>query len=155
MKVLQILVLMLGFVVFANGQKAILSGNVTDKWGAVIPNVKIEARNSAGKTTATRTNDDGHYQLNLIEGEYTIEITKTPFDKISVSNYWINYKMQFDVALQCKDCELIDHDQLESEPLQEIAPENRKITDRITQRPLETLPKKQNKTKRKNKNNNE
>ena len=150
MKVLQILVLIFGLFAIANGQKAILSGNVTDKWGAAIPNAKIEAKNLEGKVIATRTNDDGRYQLELIEGEYNIEITKTRFDKFSVSNYWINYKMQFDVALQCKDCELIDQDLLKSEPIQTS---ETKISNQVLQRPSEKLPKEKNKHKRKNKNN--
>ncbi len=151
MKCFQILVLIFGLSIFASGQKTILSGNIKDKSGAVIPNAKIEAKNLQGKVFTTRTNDDGHYQLELIEGEYTVEIT-TPFDKFSVSNYWINYRMQFDVALQCKDCELIDKDMLKAEPTQIIAPSKTKVLDQILQRPLEKLPRKENKYKRKNKN---
>ena len=146
MKVLQILVLMCGLVVSLNAQKASLSGTVTDKQGALIPNAKVEAKNLQGKIISARTNDGGQYQLELIEGEYNIEITLTPFDKFSLSNYWVIYKMQLDVALQCKNCEIIKHD---LEPTQTIQTEKTKTSDNILQRPLEELPKKQNKTKRK------
>ncbi len=58
-----------------------MNGTITDKWGALIPNAKVEAKSFDGKIIVTRTNDDGHYQLELIEGEYDIEITLTPYDK--------------------------------------------------------------------------
>lgn len=147
MKILQILVLMFGFVVLVNAQKAVLSGTITDKQGGLIPNAKVEAKNLEGKIISAQTNDSGQYQLELIEGEYDIEITSTPFDKFSISNYWVIYKMQFDIALHCKNCEIVEHD---LEPTQTIQIEETKISDKILQRPLEKLPKEQNKTKRKN-----
>lgn len=108
MKVLQILVLIFGLSVFANAQKAILSGTVQDFLGAVIPNGKIKAVDDKGKTFSTNTNDDGVYKLELPEGEYKIEITFSIYNKFTVSDYWITNKMQLDVALQCKnDCKLI------------------------------------------------
>ncbi len=151
MKFLQILVLIFGLFAVISGQKTILSGTVTDKWGAIIPNAKVEAKNLKGEIASTRTNNDGRYQLDLNEGEYSIEITLTPFDKFSLLDYWVIYKMQLDVALQCKNCEIIDHDLLKSEPTQRIETKEAKISNRVLQRPLEKLPKEQNKTKRKNK----
>ncbi len=150
MRVLQVLAFILGFVIFADAQEAILSGTVTDTIGSVIPNAKVEAKNLEGKIISARTNEVGAYQLELIEGEYSIEITLTPFEKFSVSNYWILHKMQLDVALQCKGCKLIEHNF--SEPSQTVQTPEVNNSDKILQRPLEKLPKEQNKTKRKNKN---
>ncbi len=45
MKILQILVLILGLVTFANAQKAVLSGTVYDGNGSVVTEVKITAIN--------------------------------------------------------------------------------------------------------------
>jgi hypothetical protein len=148
MKVLMILVLSVGLVVAANGQKAFLSGTVTDKFGAVIPKAKVEAKNNEGKFFSTRTNNFGDYQIELVEDEYIIEITLMPFNKFLVPNYWVIYKMRLDAVLQCKSCEITEHDF--SKPTQIIQPPKAKISDKILLRPLEKLPKEQNKTKRKN-----
>ena len=151
MRFLQILVLIFALLIVANAQKAVLNGTVTDTMGAVIPNAEVKAKNLEGKIISARTNEDGRYQLELLEGEYNIEVTSTPFDKFSVSNYWVTFKMLLDVALQCKNCKIIEHGS--SEPTQPIQITETKISDKIQQRPLEASPKEQNKTKRKNKNN--
>ena len=153
MKVLQILVLIIGLSAFSFAQKAILSGNVTDVWGAVIPNAKINAKNVKGEIFSTRTNINGFYELKLEAGAYNIEVILSPFDEFSVSDYWIVNKMRLDVALQCKKCEIIDQDLLKSEPKEKLEASETKTSDKILQKPLEQSPKAQNKTKRKNKNN--
>ncbi len=61
--------------------------------------------------------------------------------------------MQLDVALQCKNCEPIDQDLLKPIATQTVQTPEVKNSDKLLQRPLEELPKEQNKPKRKKKNN--
>ena len=53
---------------------ATITGTVTDATGAVIPNLKVTARNVAtGIETTTKSNEAGIYTLaQLKEGEYTV-----------------------------------------------------------------------------------
>ena len=70
MKILQILVLILGLSIFANAQKAILSGAVYDANGSVIVEAKVTAINDKGAKFVTLTNDEGIYSLDLPFNSY-------------------------------------------------------------------------------------
>jgi hypothetical protein len=65
MKVLQILVLIFGFAIFADAQNAVLSGSVYDPNGALIINANVTAINEKGEKFETITNNEGVYILNL------------------------------------------------------------------------------------------
>lgn len=103
MKFLQILILLFGLTIFANAQKAILSGTVYDMNGAVIPNTKVVAQNKSGKLFETRTDENGIYNLELLPDIYNIEISRGGFAAIKLNNYRVpqafDGKMNFDVSL--------------------------------------------------------
>ena len=60
---------------------ATLSGVVKDASGALVPDVKITARNAAtGATRDTRTDNEGRYSLtNLGPGQYDVRAERTGF----------------------------------------------------------------------------
>ncbi|MCY7375143.1 MAG: carboxypeptidase-like regulatory domain-containing protein [Pyrinomonadaceae bacterium] len=170
MKVLQILFLMLGLTVLVNAQKAILSGILYDAVGAVIPEVKVTAVNEKGEKFEAVTNDNGVYSLSLpynlydartssanskiAKFEIIVDLEYRGFEKFVVKDFKFipaySGKMFFDIALDVKNpepCGYAGAGCLES-PIVENTKE--KVQNKILQRPLEKLPKEQNKTKRKN-----
>ncbi len=168
MKVLQILVLIFGFVVLANAQKAILSGTVYDANGAVILDTKITAINDRGEKFKALTNDEGIYILDLPFdlydrktsagfkiAKYEITVEHKHFKKYLLKdfNFVPSYKgkMYLDIALDVDNSNCGVAGCLPN--LQPVESPDLKISDKILQKPLEELPKEQNKTKRKNKNN--
>ena len=64
-------------------QFAAVIGRVVDSTGAVLPDVKITARNSATSTViSTMTNAEGYFALsNLPVGGYTLQAEKAGFNK--------------------------------------------------------------------------
>ena len=166
MKILQILVLMFGFVVLVNAQKAVLSGTVYDANGAVIPATKITAINEKGERFETETNGEGVYVLNLAFNlydtktssdfkiaKYEIVIDREKgFEKFVLTDFKFvpSYKgrMNLDIALDvyntnCGVAGCLPY-------LQFVESQQPEVSNKILQRPLEKLPKAQNKTKRKN-----
>lgn len=151
MKFLQILALMLALAAFANAHKAFLSGVVMDELGAVIPNAEIKVKEKGGKTFSARSKKDGTYRLELKNGIYQIEFIREPFQSFVVVDYLVaeNQKMQMDVALLCKDCEIIEHQSTINQKETIQIPQT-KISEKISVKTLEKMPKKQNKINRKN-----
>ena len=170
MKILQILVLILGLVIFTNAQKAILSGTLYDAVGAVIPDVKIMAINEKGEKFEALTNDNGVYSLMLPFNQYdaktsssnfkiakfeiVVDLENRGFEKFVTKDIKLipaySGRMFFDIALDSRNpepCGYAGADCLET-PI--IKSTKQKVQNKILQRPLETLPKEQNKTKRKN-----
>lgn len=159
MKFLQILVLIVGFVAFANAQKAILTGTVYDANGAVIPQAKVIAINEKGEKFETLTNETGEYILKLYFNQYgsiakyDITVEKDGFATRVLKDFrfvgfW-NDQMHLDFALDAgadNNTEPCGHGgggckSIETKPA--------KISIEIFQQPLEELPKEQDKTKRK------
>ena len=114
MKILQILILMFGLVVFTNAQKAILSGNVYDANGSLIVGAKVTAINEKDEKFETGTNSDGVYVLNLPFNSYNsksdfqiakyeIIVAKEGFQKNFVKDFKFvpssEGKMNLDIAL--------------------------------------------------------
>lgn len=155
MKVLQILVLIFGFVILANAQKAVLSGTVSDEFGGAIGGAKVEIKGTNGKTYSTFTDSEGFYRVELEKGTYQIEVATQCYQKFNASDYKIaingqtQQEMQLDVALEFnKECKTTDC--FLNEQIEKVQTTETKISDKILQRPLGELPKEQNKTKRKN-----
>jgi hypothetical protein len=163
-KVLQILVLIIGSVVSASAQKAVLSGTVYDPTGAVIPRVNVEFTTSKGEKFKSFTNEEGFYWIFLPKSKYELpssnDLNKTAnklikyeivfndnpysgFQKFVIKDFILSGKMQLDIALEAKSTKPTSiTDDMETE-----------ISNKVLQtRPLEQLPKEQNKPKRKNKN---
>ena len=153
MRILQVLFLTIGLAVFANGQRAILSGVVYDAVGAVIVKAKITAVNEKGEIFETVTNDNGIYSLNLPYNNYD---PKTSSANLKISKYEIIVdlenrgferrvikdfkfipayvgKMYFDIAL----------DSINPEPCGYAGADCLQKTDKL-QKPLEKLPKAKN-----------
>ena len=170
MRISQVLVLIFGLTIFVNAQKAFLSGTLYDAVGAVIPEVKVTAVNEKGEKFETVTNNDGVYSLslpyNLYEArtssanfkiarfEIIVDLEYRGFEKFVVKDFKFipaySGKMFFDIALDTKNpepCGYAGADCLKTPILEDT---KGKVQNKILQRPLEKLPKKQNKTKRKN-----
>ena len=169
MKILQILVLIFGLTGFATAQNAILSGTVYDATGALIPKVKVTAINEKGEKVESLTNNNGVYSLSLpfnlydsktssanfkiAKFEIVVDLENRGFEKFVVKDFKFipaySGKMFFDIALDSRNpepCGYAGADCLES-PLVENTEE--KVQNKVLQRPLEKLPKEQNKNKRK------
>jgi hypothetical protein len=166
MKVLQILVLIFGLIVFANAQtteKAVLSGTVYDVNGAVIPGVNVVFVNQNGKRFETTTDKNGDYWYYLPVSKYesasgselneTAKLIKyeivfndsrySGFQKFAIKDFILSGKMQLDIVLEAKA----------AKPTSITDDGETEISDKILQKPSEELPKEQNKSKRKKKNN--
>ena len=175
MKVLQILVLILGLAISINSQttdKAILSGTIYDANGAVIVGMKVTAINEKGKRFEAVTNDEGIYFLDLpfnlydpkksanfkiTKYELTVDGINRRFEKIVLKDFKFvpSYKgeMNLDFALDSINLEPCGYSGADCLNTPVIKTTDVKISDKILQKPLEELPKEQNKTKRKNRNN--
>lgn len=90
MKTLQILVLILGLTVFANAQKAILSGTVYDQLGSIIPDAQVVVKNKNGKMFETLTDRDGKYKIDL---PYTVYKMPDDFRSLSLARYTIKVSL--------------------------------------------------------------
>jgi len=138
---------------------AFLDGFVYDSNGAVIGNAKISFRDAENNLKTVTTNKNGNYKIKLPIGILSIEIEAVGFKVFKIKNYRIaptNKKgMNLDVVLEgdnSEPCGYSGADCLNITPIDTKTIET-KVSDKISQRPLEKLPKEQNKTKRKTKNN--
>ena len=109
MKVLQILVLVIGFSVCVNAQNIVLSGTVYDINKAIIPGTEIIIKDTNNKTYKATSDDRGEYEISLPFGDYKIEFGSAGFKILRVINLKINSetKKTFDVTLEvgrCQDC---------------------------------------------------
>ncbi len=72
--------------VYAQSEKASLSGLVNDKSGATVPEAQVVAENLATAVkTATKTNSTGGYYLLLLPGDYRIEASRQGFATVVVA----------------------------------------------------------------------
>lgn len=77
----------LSFAAFAQTDLGSITGTITDQTGAVVPNAKIEVKNSAnGQTFAGGTSATGNYVISLPAGMYELEVTVTGFKKFVRTN---------------------------------------------------------------------
>ena len=84
------------FVVFpinAFGQitpiTAALTGSVYDDFGSVIPNSIVKARGIDKTDRTVRTNDEGVFKINLIGGNYLIEVRAMGFRPFRIEGFRI------------------------------------------------------------------
>ncbi len=125
MKVLQILVLIFGLIVLANGQNAekifVLSGTVFDSAKAVVPATEVIAENKDGRNFQTTSDENGIYRLSIPYGEYTVIFNKDGFKKsiyTNVNNLLLpERKLEVNLEVgSCSDCngEMILDDEVET-----------------------------------------
>src|SRR5579885_1868667 len=81
-----LLVLATAILLPAQGNRASITGMVTDPSGAVITNVEVSAKNlDTGAETRTLTNKDGIYSiLNLFPGKYSLTFRKAGFQSVKL-----------------------------------------------------------------------
>jgi hypothetical protein len=125
----------------ANAQQAKLTGNITDEHGAVIPDARVEFSGGEGRLFQGKTNDEGIYSVELPSGLYQIVVSRQPFTKFVIADYWVpqHGSMKLDVSLRCIDCKLIECPIVEPSLVELNEPET-KISNQILNRRLEKLP---------------
>lgn len=74
--------------VFAQTEKASISGRITDQTNAVVPDAVVEIRNTdTGIVSSTKTNDQGVYAFpSLPPGNYIMNVRKQGFRTVSVTD---------------------------------------------------------------------
>jgi hypothetical protein len=79
-----ILLIVFAAAAFAQSGSSVISGNVKDPTGAVIPGAKIKVVNEAtGVVVDSATNDQGLYRAaSLVPGSYRVEVTMDGFDRL-------------------------------------------------------------------------
>lgn len=106
MKILKALFLVFCLTIFANAQKATLTGTVYDQQGAVIPGTLVKILDKNKKEYLAKSNDEGIYQIDLPANIYSIEVTADGFEKFKINQYRIvlSYKGKqvFDFGLTGK-----------------------------------------------------
>ncbi len=131
-------------------QKIKLTGVVYDINGAVIVGAKVKATNKNSESVEVKTNDEGIYLLNLLPEFYKIEVEQVGFKKLVIEGFQLinsTYgKMNKDIVLEVGEpstpyAPVADNSQL-------VESQNIEVSDKILQKPLEKLPKEQNKTKK-------
>lgn len=137
--------------------QTILSGTAYDDNGAVIVYATIKFRGSDNVEQVTKTDDEGVFEIKLKPGNYFIQVESLGFKPLRIEKYRIapSYKGRqiLDVVLESggnsEPCGYSGVDCLNQTPIEN---ETTKTSDKILQKPLEKLPKEQNKSKRENKN---
>jgi hypothetical protein len=78
--------------VFAQANRATITGTVTDVSGAVVPGVAVTAKNlGTAEITTDVTNDEGIYVIkNLVPGTYSLEFKKTGFKDLEQPDIVLN-----------------------------------------------------------------
>src|SRR5207245_4335577 len=106
-----IALLLLGLCILSSAAKAqvlygVLTGNVTDPSGAVVPGAQVEALNTAtGVSRQTTTDSVGvHRFAELLPGVYKVTVSATSFGSFVAENVRIdaNTTRRIDVQLQVK-----------------------------------------------------
>ncbi len=97
-------------VTLGQSRQGTIMGTVTDSFGAVIPEVWIEAKSKTGKVFKAKTDAEGLYRFQLPDGRYSLKFDRAPFNIFMISDYQIpwNGKMHLDVSLSCDGCEIVN-----------------------------------------------
>src|SRR5215475_9861437 len=90
--------------VMAQTEQATITGTVTDKSGAVIPDAKVVVTNIKTQTVReTKTTGDGHYTVPYLPvGQYVVEVERANFKKAQVKEVTlrVGYIATVDVSLE-------------------------------------------------------
>lgn len=151
MRILQSAVWLVTLSLVISAQNAVLSGSVTDEHGAIIPDTKIEVSGENGKQYQVSTNYEGVYRIEIPCGLYKISVSRLPFTKLVLSDYWIppHGSMRLDVALRCVGCQIIEHPVAEPD-LIEIEETKIDVSIKVLKRPVEKSIKRQFKSNKEN-----
>lgn len=85
------------------GGKIVLTGNVFDPNGALIPGVQIRASGPSGNVTSTDSSASGIFSLPIAPGLYRLQITKSGFISANFPEFLVvnssTGKMSMDIVL--------------------------------------------------------
>ncbi|HZH35193.1 MAG TPA: carboxypeptidase-like regulatory domain-containing protein, partial [Pyrinomonadaceae bacterium] len=115
---------------------------------------KLTAKNKSGEIFHAQTDEDGNYIFKLLPGVYEIEAEYRGFKKQIIKRFLLVNSTYGKIS---RDFVLESENSSECEPagclpdLQTIELAKSQVSDIILSRPLEELPKEQNKSKRKKK----
>lgn len=89
---------------FAQASSATINGTLRDSSGSVIPGATLALRNTATSVeTRTASNESGYYAfLNILPGQYTLEVTKAGFrtNKLSQFTLAVNQTATIDIIME-------------------------------------------------------
>ena len=89
---------------YAQFGRGTILGTVTDATGAVVPSVKVTARNLAtNESREAKTDDSGNYQFNaLLSGRYSVTVVGSQFKTATVDSVElrVNSQARVDVVMQ-------------------------------------------------------
>src|SRR5215813_7077501 len=136
-----LLALLASVVALGQTPTATLSGVVRDASGALVPSVKVTARNaSTGATRDATTDSEGRYNLtNLNPGQYDVRAERTGFKTAAQSGVILTVggATVLDLTVQIGEVSEVVEVKLE-EPL--IEPTKAEVSRVVTQRSIESLP---------------
>lgn len=154
-----------------NRDRSILTGTIYDARGSVVPNAKVSAVSQNGEKFEAASDGEGVYVLNLPfnrypaanfrEARYDITVEMNGFKKTQIDDFVFipssTGKMNLDVGLELlstsshEPCGYAGGDC--PKDIEPVEVKSVKISEKISEEPLEKMPKAENKTKRKNRNN--
>src|SRR5262249_38695481 len=137
-----ILTLLLAPFVLGQSDRGVVTGDVTDKNGAVIAGATVTATNTATNITSTAvTTSGGRYTIPALPvGTYKIRVEKAGFKIASVDNVTVNASTTtpIDVAMEVGDVsQTVD---IAASTGAQVQTENAKISSGVTNKLVEELP---------------
>jgi hypothetical protein len=147
--------LFLGLYVYAQTPQITLSGTIYDENGALVTNAEIKVIGSDKILKSTVTNNEGVYEIKMPIGDAAIQVRANGFQTYFLKKYRIvnstKGKMIIDVVLiGRKDHESCGYSGGDCISLNDVDVDIEKleVSNKISHKPLEKLPKKQSKSKR-------
>lgn len=77
-------------------------GTIRDEFGAVIPSAEVEGKSSNGKKFKTSTNENGEFEIEVIDGIYNILIKAESYKKAVLKNQKLPLELQNCVEIKLK-----------------------------------------------------
>ncbi|MGD9628964.1 MAG: carboxypeptidase regulatory-like domain-containing protein [Pyrinomonadaceae bacterium] len=127
----------------ANAQERFgsIEGTITDVNGAVVPNASVVVSGSAFNRTVT-ANGEGYYRIQQVPpGLYTVEVTATNFDKVTVSEVLVTLGSAANASTQLKVASVGAVVDVTTEGIATIDATTSKIQTNLGEKALEKLPK--------------
>lgn len=127
----------------ANAQERFgsIEGTITDVNGAVVPNASVVVSGSAFNRTVT-ANGEGYYRIQQVPpGLYTVEVTATNFDKVTLSDVLVTLGSAANASTQLKVASVGAVVDVTTEGIATIDATTSKIQTNLGEKALEKLPK--------------
>lgn len=118
-----------------------IEGTITDVNGAVVPNASVVVSGSAFNRTVT-ANGEGYYRIQQVPpGLYTVEVTATNFDKVTLSEVLVTLGSAANASTQLKVASVGAVVDVTTEGIATIDATTSKIQTNLGEKALEKLPK--------------